>query len=334
MTNPLSVGPIMNDEWQEIDPSNSEAEINVRRVDPTHPFDWFRGRDQRGRYLFKLEAKVGWTNEFEVPELAGIEVQICRSEEFVTAIVLGLKDDRQMDIFRALCMNLLESTRPSATAAHAAKVVVATLRRWHQLLRAAASSLLPESARIGLFGELLVLRDVFIGNCAGHVAVASWRGLHADEQDFSYGSSTIEVKTQLQTSDSKIQISSEHQLDRNSGRLFLCHQTLGTDASSTDSRTLNSLISEVLEHLSADPRACDLFRSVLYEWGYLEREEYNQDSWRLTGRRFYEVKEGFPVITPKTVPLGAGSVRYTVQLSACHQFSVADDAVMEATFHG
>lgn len=333
MRGPLA-DPTMSDEWQEIDPSKSESEINVRRVDPSHPFDWFRGRDQRGKYLFKLEAKVDWANDFKVPELAGIDIQICRSEDFVTAIVLGLKDDRQMDVFRALCMNLLESTRPSVTEAHAAQVVVATLRRWHQLLRAAASSLLTEPAKIGLFGELLFLRDIFICNCAEHIAVASWRGLHDDEQDFSYGSSTIEVKTQLQTSDSKVQISSEHQLDCNSGQLFLCHQTIGTDESSPDARTLNSLISEVLDQLSADPHACDLLRSILYEWGYLEREEYNHDSWRLTDRRFYEVKEGFPVITPKTVPPGAGSVRYTVQLSACREFAVADEAVMEATFNG
>ena len=47
----------MTDPWDEISPSDDAGTIHLRRADPDHPLDLFRGRDHEGNYIFSFKGK-------------------------------------------------------------------------------------------------------------------------------------------------------------------------------------------------------------------------------------------------------------------------------------
>jgi hypothetical protein len=53
-------------------------------------------------------------------------------------------------------------------------------------------------------------------SATGPAGISAWRGPFGDEQDFVHGEWIIEIKTQLNTADERMQISSEAQLDTSS----------------------------------------------------------------------------------------------------------------------
>jgi hypothetical protein len=53
-------------------------------------------------------------------------------------------------------------------------------------------------------------------SATGPAGISAWRGPFGDEQDFVHGEWIIEIKTQLNTADQRMQISSEAQLDTSS----------------------------------------------------------------------------------------------------------------------
>ncbi|WP_170296020.1 PD-(D/E)XK motif protein [Azospirillum brasilense] len=326
----------MHDSWHDIRPSAHSTSINIRRADPEHPIDWFRGKDHLGFYLFLFQGPVGDAGSLKLPKLAGIEISPVPLDRSEWGLSLKLLDSSQLDIFRALCANLMEATaaveRGNATAA--ASIVVARLRRWQELLRARRETILSLPERIGLFGELLLLRGIFQPQIGLPEAVKAWRGPHGDEQDFLFGSWLIEAKTQLSSADRKVRISSAEQLDSASGQLMLCHQTLGIGDPDTDAaETLNELVEDLrtqLEH--SHPDAAELFGAKLIESGYERRDEYDADHWILAGQDFFTVAGDFPRIRPSLLPPAVCDVRYAIRLDACSEFRISSDEAIRRVF--
>ena len=200
----------------------------IRRADHTHGLDFFRGKDYLGRHTFSFRIPQISGQLPKLPKLAEIEAGF---EEVVPEglqLKLILNDPSLSGTFSALCANLMESTRGMnrEDASGALLFIVKRLVRWHQLLRPGRSQSLSEAQQIGLFGELLVLIEIVCPRTTFEHAAKSWRGPYGDEQDFSIDGSLIEVKTQRDSSDRRLIISSLDQLDIRSGNIFICLQTL------------------------------------------------------------------------------------------------------------
>lgn len=325
-----------DDDWSRIAPAAGPEADNVRRVDPAHPLDFFRGRDFSGRYLLSLSAEIdGGTALPGPPKLNGIDVTLERRPPASARLVLTLQDRTQFDIFRALCDHLMIATRdePAGANGPGLRLVLQRLRDWHDMLRRRRDDLLSPQEIIGLSGELLFLRDQVLPRLPPAEAILSWRGAHRDEQDFAFGDWQVEVKTQLSTSDQRLLIASEAQLDAASGRLLLCHQCIATATAGRDGAfTLNSLVAGIEHQLVAAGAARDAFEAALVAWRYVRRPEYDDGAWTLTLRRAYEVSEGFPCIVPAMLPDGVQNVTYQVRLSECEPFAVALDGAMDRAF--
>jgi hypothetical protein len=214
----------------------------------------------------------------------------------------------------------MEATR-RLNAAEQAKgigVVLARLRRWQQMLKFGKSELMSEDIQIGLYGELLFLKDVLRPRLSGPNALQCWRGPFGEEQDFSIGPALVEIKTQRSTSDRRIHISSPDQLHSYSGRIVLCHQTVTTRDDAAAGASLNALVKQLTTDMeNADPETADVFRSILLDFGYEERFEYNEPVRALQRRDFYDVSQFFPRITPKMLPAGVVDVSYSIDVEAC-----------------
>ena len=324
------------DPWCAIESPKEDNSLNARRADAEHPLDYWFARDVRGRYVLCFDSKANAPSATALPRLAGIELVVLSIGETGCRLVLTLLDSEQFDIFRALCFDLMRATRDLAENESSAgfAVTLNRLRRWQRLLEKARNDLLSQSQIIGLVGELLVLRDLFLPRLGPFDAIQSWRGPFGDEQDFLLAGRIVEVKTQLSTSDKYLLVSSEEQLDTASGSILLCHQTLDVPASDEDDAvSLNGLVSAVMESIVGnDHAAADLLQSALLEAGYRRREEYAQPYWLLNGRSFYEVRENFPRIVPNMIADGINKVRYRINTQACGEFEIAEEAAMEWTF--
>lgn len=316
-------GSLMIDPW-DIPRAQSQGNRTERLADPDHPLDFYRGRDFEGRYLFWLDCEAAGAPPVDLPRIGGVEIDLRQSTPERWFLGLALRDSNQLEIFRALCANLMTATASLARGdgERGVGIVLNRLKRWQDLLRRRDDDLLSRSEILGLVGELLFLRDRLIGSTGDVDAVLAWRGPYGDEQDFVVGGRIVEIKTQLATADRRFQISTEDQLDTTSGEIALCHQTLGLASSGTpEARSLNALVDELLERLLMGAgAAADIFRAGLIESGYRIRPEYDVEWWVPGDFRVYEVADEFPRLVASSLPSGVSRVRYEISAVACSPF--------------
>lgn len=322
-------------DWHDIAPASDPRVDNVRRASSTHPLDFFRGRNHAGQYIFALTADEGCRELPRPPKLNGIDVSLERRPGDGARLILTLEERDHFDIFRALCGHLLEATanHPYGANGPGLRLVLRRLADWHNMLRRRREALLTTEETIGLVGELLFLRDQVLPRAVAASSVAAWRGAHRDEQDFAIGAWQIEVKTQLSTSDHRLLISSEAQLDNAGSRLLLCHQTIARAPAGAAAVSLNALIDELMhEFTAAGLLILEQFEAALEACHYIRREEYDEPQWLLTDRRLFEVRDDFPRLTAAMLPTGVHAVSYSILLSACQRFAVDLDQMLTEVF--
>jgi hypothetical protein len=325
----------MSDQWSDIPSSSHPGIDNVRRVETRYPLDFRRGRDFHGRHILVLEGMADKARLPVTPKLGGINVSRAFDAAGTCKLVLTLLDPAYLEIFRTLCHDLL-STTSRLTRGDNSKgliIVLERLIRWQELLRRRQGEILTKQEIIGLVGELLFLRDIVLP-ATGPAGISAWRGPFGDEQDFVHGDWIIEAKTQLNTADQRMQISSEAQLDTSSGNILVCHQTLGaSSADNSVSRSLNDLVDEVRLALGTNHTSAVLdFELALIEAKYAKQPDYDYDRWVLSSRRTFAVANGFPRITPAMLGNGVERVTYHIRLEACKPFEIDIDAAMEQVF--
>lgn len=318
--------------WQEIPAAPGIHSLNVRRADPDHPLNFRIGRDFRGRFAFQLDAPAQLEAR-PAPAPAGIEVTLDPIESGHCRLTMVLADSEDFEIFRVLCADLLAVTRDLASSDGAQGMALALERvmRWQDILARRRAGALTRQAIMGLFGELLFLRDQLLTRVTAAAAVAAWQGPFGHEQDFAVGQCLLEVKTQSSTADRRIRISSEDQLDSGSSRMILSQQGVAPALpDDTAGRTLNGLIAEIRDAVeAADLNALDRFNAALRAMGWEHRSEYDEDRWVLADRIFYEVSEGFPRIVRGDLPSGVEEVRYRLRTAACAPFQVDVEDTMQ-----
>ncbi|MEQ8588594.1 MAG: PD-(D/E)XK motif protein [Thalassobaculaceae bacterium] len=315
--------------WSEIAvPTGPESE-KFRRADRAHPFDFFRGRDFQGRHLFIFRSEVSDPGE-TLPNPEGIGVVHEPADPGVWQLKLTLSDTNQADIFGALCANLMEATRSLSKAdqAGALAVILSRLRRWQNMLKAGRPPLLTQAVQMGLFGELVFLRDILFPRFGVTASVRGWRGPYGDEQDFAAGGKLIEVKTLRDTSDRRVKISSAEQLDTSSGDICLCVQSVSEVDEEKGGESLFSLASEVTDAADLEgPALGDTVRSTFHELGYEPRVEYATPLRSIRQRQFFRVSDGFPRLVPSVLPAGIRDVSYVLDVASLAEFETDEKSV-------
>lgn len=187
------------------------------------------------------------------------------------------------------------------------------LHNWRTLLERERPTVLPRETIIGLFGELLQLRELLRIDPS---AVRTWGGPMGHRHDFSNGEVSIEVKTTTARHGLSITINSLDQLAAlPSGRLFL--SVVSLEEVSEGGLTLGSLVREI-EVMAAD------FGEVLakirqYGWEPSVQEEDAGPHLILKSIMMFGVDDKFPRIIPSSivggVPPEITNVHYEVDLA-------------------
>ena len=142
------------DPWEPI--GRSGDGFTVRRVDPTHPANFYWARDAQGRCALVLTVEPGTTVQDRRPELNEIDVVEAPDQDGKQAFVLVLRKSDDRELFLRLCEDIVDSCRGLDGDAAFLSATIRRAWKWHSLLRGASASRLgPQEEQQGLIGELI-----------------------------------------------------------------------------------------------------------------------------------------------------------------------------------
>jgi len=210
-------------------------------------------------------------------------------------------------------VNLMESTSvQDGPRIHSA--MISRIRAWQAFMKRDSDGVLSTEEEIGLFGELLVLRNLLDDGVSEFDALDSWAGPDDGLHDFLLGDGAIEVKTTLAPAGFLARISNLDQLDDSLHQpLFIAAVRL---AQLSEGETLPDLIDQVAGKLH-DSGATVLLNSKLVSAGYMDmtRAEYTR-RFRSSELTYRIVRADSPRLTRSSVPAAIHDARYLLDLDA------------------
>ena len=317
--------------WKPIGIAKDRDSIKSRRVDQNYPHNVFWTRDHKDSIGFRFSSDTNLKNLDNLPRISGIDITKKKSGQGPIWLDLTLVEKRNSDLFRTICVDLLQFLFPidKGRDDEAAKAILERLRKWQKLLKAKGSEeFLGPEEQLGLFGELLILRDYFLKKMSPIHAFATWIGPNDSPQDFRHSNLLLEIKTNSASTNRPIKISSLEQLNSRGAELYLIHQLIAVDE--TEGSTLQELVDSIREeYASTNVNAGELFKIALLSVAFQDNERYNQTPWKLYSRKSYLVEEGFPMLTDENVHSSISSVTYNIKIESCSEFIVENREIEE-----
>lgn len=198
------------------------------------------------------------------------------------------------------------------------RVLIGRVLAWQQFMSRGAMPLGPE-AELGLAGELCFMTTLLDSGVSPEVTLKGWVGPDDAPQDFLLGDGAIEVKATMSSSGFPVKIGSLEQLDDSvASPLFLAAVRF---ARGEGGLTLSEIVAEVERRLEGAFGAADFFRERLLVAGYSESHagQYTR-RFESKERRILIVSEGFPRLTPGSVPVGVTRALYEINLDHAEAF--------------
>ena len=311
-------------------PWNDLASGDARRVNSEGNFDFFWVVLDIGKIGLMLKLPRDHKGRPRLPKLKNLSM----SYRVVTdgeALVIGLSDFSQMEIFETLCRDVVEAGEAGRSLGEALSRAVQRTHRWYHLLRGGGDRGLTVEEQRGLVGELAFLRDLSAG-IGPEAAIEAWKGPTNSAKDFELIGCCIEIKTRRPGANPVLAISSENQLaDVDGGRLFLRAVNVAS-AVLPDGDNLHDHVSKTAEVFKHCGDALLSWENAIVATGYDPNNDYDERRWALGSVADYEVLDGFPRIVPPLAG-GVGNVRYAVSLDACEPFNLSSD-LLEAIQRG
>lgn len=194
------------------------------------------------------------------------------------------------------------------------------MERWRTLLSRANRNRLSAQEVQGLFGELQFLEECIDGqHVSVQAAIEGWQGPKGAPHDFIFGQSAVEIKSISGSYADSVRISTESQLTTHLDTLHLRIVFLAVDTDCKAGLSLNDLIIRLKRKIQ-DSDFASAFEERLAEVGYVDIPEYDFPCFSVAQTRAYEVRDGFPRITPESLAPGISDVSYCIALSSIAGF--------------
>ena len=311
---------VMNraDPWIDIAPDTPQGTLHARRVDASHPHDFFWGRDSQGQRLLIYQA-VNLPGNQRLPNLRGISIEIKPD-----SLILRLTHQNDLEIFSTLCWSLVEKTRTAQPGSEVLERLITQLERWQRFLGKGIARILSDEQIRGLFCELKFFKNELVERY-GPSSIAFWRGPLGDPQDFAVGTTLFEIKSHTAGSAPVLQISSAEQLWSAAGDLYLVTYTIGETSSETAGSLSLAAMVKLLRTLIVAPDMADTLEDRLMEVGYIDHPEYEQRFFTVSEPSTFLVGTDFPRISKEALMPGVCRVKYAIELAACIPFRATPD---------
>lgn len=272
----------------------------------------------------RLYFSIGQDDIDNIPNIKGLNVsrvQLFKYSKTDYYCELSPKNSSDGEMFEVIIEDIRKAVNDVDTNTKLFNIVSKVLLRWRTFFAQEKSLILSSERQQGLYGELLLLR-ILIG-WKGIAAINYWTGSDYETHDYYINNHAIEVKTTSIKSPYKISISSEYQLDPNevSGNLYVAFFALRKSVANGE--TLPEIIQSIRNLLNDNQLLLNKFEANLQKYGYFDGLEKNYSvGYNLRENSYYVVKDKFPRIEKKQLPLGVSECRYQVCIDNCKSFMV------------
>ena len=324
-----------DDPWKAIRPPTEANQISARRIPRagSHAWGLYWAIDGQRNCLLILEHRPTRGSSHRLPRLRGLQVETQPTDEGLgERLVVRLTDGELREIFHRFCADIVDATRRSQSEDEAIERFLVRTWRWHRLLKGGGDGRLSEEEQKGLIGELQLLETVLLPAAGAADAVRAWMGPLGAPKDFQLGWVSVETKARTPQT-STVRISSANQLDSNGATRLFLHVTQVSQAvgDSVSGITISEMADRIRDTIaSVDISATALFEERLSATGFDWNDDYSDRLWLIGADSLYEVRKGFPRITPSMIPSGVEDVRYVIELPSCESFRVAKTILVEA----
>ncbi len=302
-----------------INPWQGMPESTQRRVKSDTPHNLFWITDLEGRYGFLLQSKKLFDDVRLPANLKGIELIKRNSTYSYGELFLVLHDKEDWQIFHTLCNDLISITDGYDDDRAMISAVEERLKRWQQLLKQDRNKAMNLHRQMGLFSELLCLRDVVLPKYGIEQAIISWVGADFDKQDFLLDNSIIEVKSYKTSKGQTAHISSIKQLVSDKVPLFLLTYGL---TQTENGESITDIVQSIKNHLKTESNEIkSKFESSLLEYGYIpEIIKTPFYKFIVDKNRVFLTSGDFPKIQPVSIQHGILDVKYSIDLLECSDY--------------
>lgn len=246
-----------------------------------------------------------------------------RPDDSRWTLTFTLKRSEQISVFEILCADIVSSSENVPDEKQALEKLSARYKQWHKLLERQKTSLMDESSRKGLLGELLYLRELIEGGLDPLTAVQGWTGPDGADQDFVYADGWREIKS-VGISSAEVMISSLEQLaNPDQGELVV----LRIDKCAPQQAgacSLGEAVDLVLKTVEGNADAKMLLEHKLTRYGYIDIPEYRKQKYKYSSKARYSVDSTFPKLTVDTVPSQVIKTQYALSLAGIDDWRLED----------
>ncbi len=281
------------------------------QLEITHPLEWYIGYKGIDEKTLLVISK----NEPErIPSSKSLLVSKGLRTDGRWALTFTLMRKDQDSVFETLCSDIICYSETAADEAAALLQVAKRYKQWDKLLEHQRKSLMDESSRKGLFGELVFLNQVMDKGKSALPAVQGWVGPDGADQDFAYDGYWHEIKTLGLAADS-IAISSLEQLNTETPGEIVVMRVDKCAPQHANARSLSEEVDLTIERVSSDSDALTLLENKLSKYGYIDLPEYREQKYHYSGRDRFLVDDDFPRLTSVNVPAQVTAAQYSISLA-------------------
>ena len=287
------------------------------RIDDIHLLDIYVGFDSNSNYCLMIIL------DLEPQKLLStkiIDVTIFTRKDSRFAVNFSLQQTHYLDLFFQICEDLIEQSRTQASQSVAQSFFVERFKKWQNFMRRSTKGLLTNQEIKGLIGELIFLREVLLKKVTHDKALAAWTGPENLKQDYILESTWFEVKAVSEHAEST-KISSIEQLDVDRDGYLVVAKFAKTSDLDKEKITLNLLYRELATEFE-EMQLRTSFDNTLFDFGYIDRVEYDFEMFRFIEFNFFKVDTSFPSLRRKDLPNALLQATYEISLSSLIDFKV------------
>lgn len=260
----------------------------------------------------------------KLPEGAGFRIERANPRgDGVAWLALTRKPDASLELFSTMARDIADALDacPAADEPRGLATLLGRVRAWQEFMRKGTAPLAAE-AEIGLFGELVALRAVMEAGIDVTAACEAWAGPLDGLRDFEIGTGGIEVKSTLSSTGFPARVGKLEQLDDAARQpLFVAGLRL---RQTERGMSLPEAVEAVRDIVMGEQQAERLLAERVIAAGYFDdhASQYTR-RFELAEARVLRVAEGFPRMTPWSVPNGVTRASYDIDLDVAPGQSVS-----------
>ena len=302
----------LHQKWNSINFYNGGYKL----IEEAEPLEWHVGYQEIDQKTLLLLTK-------EEPDLLpaskSIIVNKGRRTDGRWVLSFTLMRIEQDNVFEALCADIIAHSQLTDNERTSLQLISKRYKQWHKLLEQQRKSLMDESSRKGLLGELIFLEGLLRKSNSYLATIQGWGGPDGEDQDFIYADYWYEVKS-IGIAGNAVAISSLEQLSNDNSGFIVVMRLDKCTPERTGAVSLSEQVARISTMLSDDIDASSLFEHKLLKYGYIDLPEYNEQKYIYSGNQRFEVKDDFPRLNRTTLPRAIATAHYTIELSAIEYF--------------